>query len=358
MQFRLAPRFDLVIVCLALTSGCFEDVDDRPGTDDTETAGDGDPTTGDGDPTTTGDGDPTTTGDGDPTTTGDGDPTTTGDDCSGAQICVEDAIPGWQGPVALYSGPIAATPPACQGGTPVKLPDMFDNVQTHEAADTCSCACGPLQNPTCASAGFFRSSHSSCFTVDQSWNLPPNNCHSLGSAFSARFRANAPNIVGGTCTPQLVQDLVEAEHTTRLQACSVDDSAASCGDGQVCMDAPQAPFGAQICIATEGDVQCPAGSSYIDRYVYHTGLQDNRSCGACACDLVEGSKCAGTVQLFSNVCSSLLATLSLDQCSASISNVSYARFQPSANQSGSCDESGGGIQGAVQQTGAWTLCCQ
>jgi hypothetical protein len=352
MRLTLTSCFGLLVGGFSLTA-CFEDtapITTDSGNNETET-GDEDPTTGDGD------GDPTTgDGDGDPAT-GDGD----GDQCSATQICVEDPVPGWQGPLKLYQGPIAATPPACEGGTPIKIVDLLDDLQTNQAADTCTCACGPLQGATCGSSGFYRSDQANCLGVFQGWNLAPNNCQSLGVAQpSTRFRGNAPMIVGGTCTPQLVQDIVEAEYDTRMVACGVADSAPSCDGGSgVCMDTPQAPFGGQICIAAEGNVQCPAGSSYIDRYVHHTGLQDNRACSSCACDLVEGSKCSGVVRLFSaNACASLQATLNLDQCSALIANISHARFEPSANQQGSCDASGGGIQGQIEETGAWTLCCQ
>jgi hypothetical protein len=353
---RLHHGIALAGFSLTLTTGCFEDVPKADsGTDASETVGDGDgDPTGDGDGD--GDGDPTGDGDGD----GDGDPTGT-EECEASEVCVEDAIPGWEGPLAIYQGTDGDTPPACQGNTPVKIAEVFAGLQTNETDETCGCACSPLQGATCGAATLIQSSTIGCVNLLDSWQVGPDQCLDLGGVQSSvRYSAVAPDLVGGSCTPELLEPIPSANFDTQILACALDAAAPACGDGGVCMVPPEAPFEASICIATEGDVQCPSGA-YAERFVYHTGFEDSRECGQCSCELAPGTKCSGDVRLLGNSCGVqglLLGTVALGGCSNSIANVEFADFAPDPVQEGTCSPSAAQIEGGVEALGAWTFCCQ
>lgn len=347
---RSRPAIALALLSLTIGTACFEDVGGSDtGNDNSNT------TTGDGD----GDGDPTGDGDGDPTGDGDDDPTS-GEDCQDSEICVDDAIPGWEGPLALWVGDADDIPPACQGNMPIKVAEAYTDLQTNETAETCACACSDLQGATCGATTLIQSSTMACINLVNSWPINPGQCLNLGNVqASTRYSASAPDLVSGSCTPSVVAGIPSAEFGKHIVACGVD-APQSCGTDGVCMTPPEAPFDAQICIATEGEVQCPSGP-YTNRTVYHTGFDDARACGNCSCELAPGTKCSGEVHLLSNGCGLqglLLGTVPLSGCTASIANVQFASFVPDAMQTGSCDAVGGGVEGKVQELGAWTFCCQ
>ena len=357
MKFR--PGLGLAVLTLATLGGCFEDPNNVGGTDDDATSegdGDGDPSTGDGDPST-GDGDPST-GDGDPS--GDGDPTTTtgAAECDADDLCVADTLVGWEGPLAVYVGPADAPPPTCLGDTPVKVAELFGNFQVPEAPDTCQCQCGDLTGATCGSAVLEQ--QSSCAfgaTAITSWNLAPGQCQAFGGLqASARYEALAPDLVAGSCPASVAADIVEAGFVDRVVACSVADDVGTC-DGGVCLAPPEAPFDGRVCIATQGDVQCPSGP-YSQRSVYHMGADDQRSCADCSCTVPDNTKCGGGVQITGNAnCLTLLGTVAVGSCSAAIGSAAGARY--SANTDGiECEASVGAIEGEAAPTGAWTFCCQ
>ncbi|PRQ02860.1 hypothetical protein ENSA5_20370 [Enhygromyxa salina] len=340
---------------LIFSTACFEDVKDDVGGADGSgtTSGDGD--SGDGD-SGDGDGDP---GDGD----GDGD--TANDDsdmCEPGDICVDDAIAGWDGPLVIFSGPVDVTPPACQGGVPVKVAELFTELEMGQSPQTCACECGGVNSATCGAVTLRQSKQQACFTTADTWMVGPDDCADLGGAQGeAYYAVNEPDLLELSCDASYAQELVPAAHGVQILACSTDGGAQQCGANGVCMPPADAPFDGRVCIAAEGDVQCPGGS-YSDRYVYYTGLDDGRSCGACACDKPPNATCSGDVRLMGQGCGIqgfLLGSVEVGGCSASVSNVGYADFAPaSPDDQVGCIPSGGGVDGEVEELGATTFCCQ
>lgn len=311
----------------------------------------------------TGSEDPTGEGDGD----GDDEPvptTTTANDgsamCEPGDVCVDDAIAGWDGPVAVYVGPADAPPPNCDGGVPMKVAEVYTDLQTNMSGDTCSCECGPVTDFACGAARLESSAQPNCAVTNGSWDLPAGECTDLGAALgSLSYRLDPAPLISATCQPSTSGPIEAAEHRDLVVACTMD-APQDC-EGGVCMPpTDEAPWDGRVCIVAEGDVQCPTGS-YGVRNVYYTGLTDERSCGACECDTPANATCEGKVNLLSNACGIQglkLGEVATGDCDGPFgAGVEYGALDLDP-YTGGCAPSGGGVNGEINETGAITFCCQ
>jgi len=160
------------------------------------------------------------------------------------------------------------------------------------------------------------------------------------------------------------------------RACTWTPRGTCASPGEVCLSAmvpgasalPDAsavvpdPF--RVCVAHEGDVECPGFAPYTKRHLLYEGIDDSRGCSPCTCGAPTGSTCSALVTIYSDAaCSvqlgSATATSSAPACtdvlpgaalaSKSAGSVSYTP--------GSCTPSGGTPVGDAVPTMPVTFCC-
>jgi hypothetical protein len=280
------------------------------------------------------------------------------DACELSETCAPPVLPGWQGPLRVYTGAIDALPPACEGATPVLAAELFADLDEHLSSSTCGCECGALAGASCSGVTLRRFTANNCLVANQTWALTPQGCEEFPFPMTGAYYSSSVSIAsGGQCSASVVEQLTPASYATRVIACGPGDGAGRCEGGGVCTGSPSPPFDGRVCIATKGDVQCPAGP-YTARSTYHDGLEDTRSCASCSCTPPTDLPCTGKVQLSAEACAGLLyAALDVGTCSNStISSVQAAKFVPNP-VTGGCEPSPAQILGAAAPTEPWTFCC-
>jgi hypothetical protein len=137
-----------------------------------------------------------------------------------------------------------------------------------------------------------------------------------------------------------------------------------CPSGELCADAPPAPFETTACVSSSGNVACPA--SYTQKHIVYSSFTDNRGCSSCSCTVPMGIACTGTAKLdvfTDNACVTLEDTFNVNGTCASQSGpgsdtiASMRLAGVSLPNNFACTTSGGQPTGSATATGATTVCC-
>ena len=168
------------------------------------------------------------------------------------------------------------------------------------------------------------------------------------------------------CTPSIgvAQDVSGPSWTTAVLACrGTPTMGLLCSDpAQVCVQAAAPEFA--MCIFHEGDMSCP--DSYPEKHLGFAGFNDQRACGACACNAPAGSTCTATLSVFKDdACSvPLLGSVPVSSSTSVCFDLAPAglplgskTLTTLAYQVGTCTPSGGEASGTVEPSGPATFCC-
>ncbi|HEX2679600.1 MAG TPA: hypothetical protein VHM19_23280 [Polyangiales bacterium] len=279
--------------------------------------------------------------------------------CPHGTACVSAPPSDWHGPVAVYAG--SAAPPTCADAFAVEAWSGGDDPSFTPA--TCSaCSCTP-QSSACASfVDFSTSATPGCggtaCTTSVSASCAEISPPCIAGLSTASLQSKLPS-AGGTCTASKQSPKKStAKFGTRVVACALTDTDhGNCDTHELCAPAPQAPFGAALCIWKAGDVSCPSGD-YTKHHVYYQKLHDTRSCSACSCD---GPDCSYQWKVFDasdTSCSTPLVSLnSEDQCVQVNPSNDKLRIGASVTGTGDCTPQGGSPTGDVTAEDAVTVCC-
>lgn len=281
--------------------------------------------------------------------------------CPSTSSCVEDPPGSWQGPVILHDGVQGDPFPTCPVSYPTAEQDLNAGLR---ALGDCACECAPASGMACGNVLIDQAPFGSCTGA---WNplapLPPGVCTDVTvSPSSPWFEFTAPATSGGNCAPGILDSLLSPVWQDQSRICGgATVTAAGCQTGELCAPDPGAgiPFGSQLCIYAGGDSLCPGGSTYSERSVYYSAIQNSRSCGPCTCGTPVGS-CEGYVS-FRTPCSEpaqLIGSVTHGQCTQINTSDTAVGAVYNASPTASCLPSAGSIQGAATGTGAVTVCCQ
>lgn len=279
--------------------------------------------------------------------------------CPPGSSCVEDPPAPWEGPVILHISAEGSLQPSCPTSYSTELLNLNDGLQS---PGTCDCSCGDPTGVTCAVANLV-SSGNNCMTVSTALvSFAMDECTDISLASAPDFRFSAPAITGGSCPSDTINNLQTPYWDEQIRVCGgTNASLAGCSATEVCVaDGGDDGYGSQRCIYGEGDLSCPGGSSYSQRFVYYSSISEGRICGGCSCDSPVGS-CEGSIE-FTDVCPGgsivpvILSTLQAGQCSPVDTSAPEATYSP--EPVGNCQESAGEIQGEATGTSPVTFCCQ
>jgi hypothetical protein len=299
--------------------------------------------------------------------------------CSGSCVPLPPAG-GWEGPFLFSLSPEDMEPP-CPAQAPIVAYQGHDGLlASPTSCGTCTCS---TPSGTCAPPLTLTASSTPCVDTSgmtASFNGPAvwdgdctaqdciSQAPSCSQALSVQSLTAGPLVLTEeACTPTIVipQDVSMAHWTTAALACrGMPTAGFGCSDpGQTCVPIPVPPE-FSLCIYHEGDVACP--SSYADKHVVYAGVDDQRTCSACACGAPGGGTCTAALSVFKDgACTAaLLGSLPISSLKSSCVDLVPAGLPLGsktvtalAYQAGNCMPSGGEPQGALLAADASTFCC-
>ena len=279
------------------------------------------------------------------------------------------AVPnGWHGPLVLFeaSGAGAAQPlPDC----PSSSTSAFEGKSDPAPSTGCACSCAPSGAFICKDPVFDFYTDSTCNThCGAATQIAPTTC----STYDKTSCPGAPYVkigdaqaTGASCAPSTTPpDPASWTKTSRLcQPTSTDSS--TCPVGQVGAPAATPPYDtSRVCIASLGKLACPP--EYPEAHVYFdaTSIVDARRCKTCACGDVKGG-CGGQVKFSDKNCTesswptSFKDVVDIPTSCFALTNIYEKTLVYSAPQKsgGTCDPSGGGVEGDIGGT-SLSVCCR
>jgi hypothetical protein len=286
-----------------------------------------------------------TGGDDDDTTGTTGEP-----ECPDAMVCTPLAPLGWDGPFELTDGETACTGAyenaAFEGG----------NAPTADAA-SCQCGC-EVSSASCNPEGNLQYWDGECVgAADEAYVLDPSS--TIGEPLPAGMRVNAYTGGGGQDEAACQTEILNANFPapsfqTPAVACEFWGTHIDCDAGR-CLPPLD---GGEMCIAREGDFECPADGPFQNRRLYYAEISDQRTCG---CDCETTIDCDQDFAVL-NILGFNGATYSVPHfesvaCTevAQVGTLLSATFVPSAPVA-SC-EADSTISGGLTATQPWTACC-
>jgi hypothetical protein len=261
----------------------------------------------------------------------------------------------FEGPIEVRVANGAA--PSCEGSFAKKA---FEAGEAPEAgAASCSeCTCAAESSACAAFVDFTTGTMAGCggttctTSVNQSCTEISPPC--LSGVTSAYLGTKLPQSGGSCKASEQKPSKPEVTWAKRVTGCS-----ASCKQGQTCTPKRSTSKGVEVsvCIWREGEHDCPS-DTYTDKRVYYRGVDDSRTCSACAC---EGASCGYTWSVFNagdTACASPIIKLtSPDQCVQVNPAMDKLRVGVTLESDGTCTPSGGMSQGDVKGSDAVTVCC-
>jgi hypothetical protein len=228
---------------------------------------------------------------GDPDVPWDDDATTARfDDCDPASDrCVDAPPPGWQGFVALLPYEQGDVEPRCGGAYP-HATEVILRRDPGGVAFSCECECGPVSGASCqGTATMHVTTAPATEACDEGEVFQISSALQEGGTFASGISAwsatpISSQLVGGACEPIERVEFTTPSFAAGAVACGAEADAGTCGHGRRCVAEPAVPFDGAVCIWRPGEVSCPEGSPFSEANLYYGGLDDDRSCSACACD--------------------------------------------------------------------------
>lgn len=284
--------------------------------------------------------------------------------CAPNSVCIEEPPEEWSGPVALFEGDADAETPDCPseyGATAVELSGSLDG-----GTAACECSCGEASGVSCGDAvlSVHASSDLSCSIGGGSTqSLPDGQCQEL-EVGGDRLFLSVTDVSGGSCEESLEETIPEPTFETQVRACEPVGSfdPEGCEGSELCALEPPEPYDGRICIYTEGDVTCPADTTFEEKIVRYASFVDERACSDCTCGDPTGS-CGGGAQFTrssdGSICDPdfLEGSISAGSCvegdtTGLASDVTY-----SSDPEASCEESDSQVEGELAPAEPTTFCC-
>ena len=287
---------------------------------------------------------------------------------------------GWQGPFMLSVGDIDRDPMPCEfegqseearlGRTPV-------------GAGSCACACGAASELRCEGAELqtWTGSESSCESdqcgggscIAATMPMEPGQCTEISAAMGSVLRMEPGELVDGSCSdaPTAVASLDAPTFAEEILLCSPSAPALACGlEGSTedCAALEAHLFEATLCVAQEGIHECPTGSAFQERQLYHREIEDSRQCEAtsCSCAPPSGLGCGGALLLANDEqpgCNTLVDIVELggapsaqDSCSAA-PQAARAVYSPATAGHQCVAEGSASLHGSLEGSAPVTVCC-
>ena len=270
-------------------------------------------------------------------------------------VCAPDPGDGWTGPFAVAGGA-----GGCASDYPAQGDLLFGDFEPGDASCECECLSPSVTCSTEITGTVYGSNF--CSAPFSTGSLDPGDCIDTGfSGYSVALGEASSGCAEGSVNSMLP----EPSWGTSIATCTGDAIEGVCPDpGDTCFPQPADPLGAELCVASEGDVLCPRG--YPSKTVYFRGFADDRSCPAsCSCTPTTPT-CSVDVWRSdgSDTCFDLtpLATITVEsgdsECVAGNNNVESIEIEDIVvADAGVCTPGAATVNGEASESDPVTVCC-
>lgn len=263
------------------------------------------------------------------------------------ETCVATAPEGWQGPLVLGVG---ETAPSCASPYTAVVFQLAEEISGEDAS--CGCECGDPEVDCDSLQVQYGSACAGPFDIESFGGADV--CHNTapqGPSIGAFF---AP--VSGTevCPPSLVRSIPEPT-LTEMVLCGGALTQDTCGTDELCAGTIPEGFGASLCVAQEGEHECPA--AYPTARTAFGDVDDSRDCTACSCSAGGNFDCSATLELFSEADCEGMQTDGMSGSESCFDTPTSLRFaEPTVT--GDCTPASVEAVGTVVGEEPVTICCQ
>ncbi|AKU98996.1 hypothetical protein AKJ09_05660 [Labilithrix luteola] len=226
-----------------------------------------------------------------------------------------------------------------------------------DGACTCGCQIDPSDPPSCAKgklSGKVGSNQNACDTVTSGTDIDGTGCTALSSATISPFGNYAPlPLYRGKCTSIAQQD----------ESKVVEKAVRACKPSAACEETlceGDAPTGFDACIIHDGDVACPANSSFTKKTLAGSGT--SLTCSGCAtCE--NSATCSDVTLRYYNdaMCNTEIASRPANgTCAPATSNPNKAisRLRYDVTTTGPTCSSTSVPESTLSVTDPKTICCR
>ncbi|MGH1343901.1 MAG: hypothetical protein ACRBN8_20250 [Nannocystales bacterium] len=262
--------------------------------------------------------------------------------------CVDSCAPtvpgGWNGPFHVVE---AANPIDCPTG--FARQDLGFSGLTAEASD---CTCNCVEEVGDCRVDFELTITAACFGPLVSDTLEDGTCRAY-EAVGANIRMRAEQAGAPvSCVADVITATPEATWASATTFCAAPARGGDCGS-DVCIAQSPEGYATQLCISSEGDVECP-GDGWSARTLVHRSFDDQRTCEGCTCS--GPSTCDAQAFAYdSGSCGGTGQEVPLGACTNIAVSGSYSVSAVVDN--GSCEASDVVPSGEATPSQAVTLCC-
>ena len=275
-------------------------------------------------------------------TDGIGGTTSVGNDEACVDACVPTPPGAWRGPFHVVR---AANPVDCPEG--YARQDLgFSGLIAEPPSCSCSCIEG---ESTCAVE--YQASGNSLCALAVSGSLSHGACDTWPALADIHARGT---VVGNppSCVPDLQVEVAAPSWSEAATLCAAPARGGSCGD-DACVAAAPDSIATEVCIANDGDQDCPEGP-YSERQVVYRSVNDARTCEGCECS--GSTECVGEFRAYNQVaCDGNGDVIELDSCEDLPVSGGYslgATFEPTT-----CAASEVVAAGEAEPAEPVTICC-
>ncbi len=155
-----------------------------------------------------------------------------------------------------------------------------------------------------------------------------------------------------SCAPEVSMNVAEPTWESASTFCAAPARGGDCG-AQECIAGSPDGFATQLCISSDGDVDCPGGG-WETRTLLYRSFQDDRTCTGCTCSGPTACEAQATAH-DNGSCGGTPQDVPLSSCTDI--NVSGSYSVGAVVDNGTCEQSNVMPAGEVEPSDAVTLCC-
>jgi len=228
-----------------------------------------------------------------------------------SEMCRE-RLAHWDGPWLLWAGPPEQAP-ECPvfGATGIAWEGYADLAPTECAPCECSASSGTCELSSVMTAHDVQCKalgdphHDISFDAEAGWTGACDGAHTIPkSADVVSLSASAIKIHEDGCkvvsTTPRDRGALPAQWKTLALACAGSNWTPCEQSNAVCIKSFPEPF--SLCLSHEGDVECPAWSTWRGKRTFYGGVDDRRECTECSCGPPKGSTCAASLSVYETTC--------------------------------------------------------
>lgn len=262
--------------------------------------------------------------------------------------CAPDVPDPWLGPAVLYVG--AGNVPACPSGWSAGPAGGTDPLEVDNS--DCTCQCGAATG-TCPTQGRVYLHPNNGCVGSPSTLYTTSNCVNASMGAVASASSQWEFTASSSCPATATSGPVPPSFAKQAGLC--ESLAPDRCDPSLCVSALPAGYQSRRCVYSQEDVACPT-TGYTEALTLYERIADGRSCN-CGCN-TSALRCFMTSAVYGGAnCTAPGQVVDSNDCRNLSFAVTSSRLV-SAEVTGNCSVTNGGVSGPVTAEDPITVCCE